>query len=249
MKKKLYLIPLLFSLGVQSQKISTNFEGYFENRQTNTPFHSFHFDGKGHTLINDTISGVFFKQQEKVYVTDGVHFFIFKTANKTITGIDTFGNEAVYMKIIPHSTIQFETYKVNPKLLSDYFNFEYDIETNESKMPLFSNPEQYLKKTEKLCIEGLTVACEAYLAAQYLQYIQIAYKTDTAFQITKNKEIEKICTIYAQFDPGKAYLFLAAYYASLKDNSQALDNFNRAKKYGNSSTQREAAKLAPYLNQ
>src|SRR5690606_24552036 len=93
---------------------------------------TFAFNGKGHVLINDTISGNFVQEKNNLYVSSKEGFFFFKTERNKIVRIDTFGNQLDYLKKSDNQIPKiFDSSNLDPILFYEYFTYENDIELLE----------------------------------------------------------------------------------------------------------------------
>lgn len=233
MKNLIILFTVFLAFKGNCQQPGNHFKGYFENSSSESLYRSFHFDGKGHVFINDSLPADFVRVNDKLLVAAVNTFYIFSVTTDKIIHIDSFGNKLDYVKKAKNTVaFPFETYEVNPELLFEYFSMEYDPETLEPQFLLFTDRERYLEKTKSLCKRGLTSACEAFYGAQYMADALEAFAQDKELKVKPNPEIPEICTILRKYDPGKAYFLLAVYYAAINDKETALQNFVLAKKEG-----------------
>ncbi len=233
MKNLVILFVVFLGCKGNCQQPANHFKGYFENSSSGSLYQSFHFDGKGHVFINDSIPADFVQIKDKLLVANVNTFYIFSVHTDKITRIDSFENQLDYLrKQHISSSFPFEIYEVNPELLFEYFNVEYDLQTLEPELLMFTNRKIYLEKVKSLCERGLTTACEAFYTAQYITDALDAFTQDKELNTKANPAIPEICNLLIKHDAGKAYFFLAVYYASISNKEKALQNFNLAKKYG-----------------
>lgn len=240
MKKRILIILFLIHSVIFAQNPQTTFHGIFETNYNDpdykyTNYNKFHFDGKGHVLINDTISGIFIEDKNKLYIASQIQFFFFKIEPNKIVRFDEFDNNLNYFKKnqTQDSTL-FDSSKVNAKLLYEYISYEYDLKNFESNLLMFTENETYLSKMQSLCKSGLDIACESYIEGIRMNQLRDAFANNTEFEFKQNTEIENICILYAKFNPGKAYYQLSIYYASIKNIEKAKHYFELTKQNADS---------------
>mgnify|MGYP003397288003 FL=1 len=75
MHKIISLIAVLIHSISFSQNPTTRFDGIFETTTQETSYKKFHFNNRGHVMINDSIAGVFIKEKNKIYIVSNTGFY------------------------------------------------------------------------------------------------------------------------------------------------------------------------------
>lgn len=232
-------IALIYCISLTSfaQTATNDINGYFKNSKKDELYSSFHFNGKGHAIINDSYPAEYFIKNNLLYIFPDKSVFIFKIEKNKIKGISNWVDKQIYKQTNPPKNtdleIDFESYIIDPELLYQYYILNFNEGTDEASWDVFEDSENYTTKLQELCNKGLTTACGALFGMTYISSNRGLESIFETKEVTQNSELETIANKIIALNDNRGYLLLGTYYYSLGETEKAKQLLIEASENGN----------------
>lgn len=220
MKKLIICLTLIFiQNNLFAQNFSNSLKGYYSNTKENELYSSIYLNGDGHALINEAYLAEYVQIDNKIYLFPDKSVFIFTLNNDKLIGDSSWVENNTYKKnkdTIRTKEITVPVYKIEPKLLYEFYKINYTEGTDQVSFDYFVDPEKYKNSIEKLCNQGLTTACASYFGLLYLEDLGGLDQLleNKSLNIKTNSKLENLAKFIIDKGDIRGYGLLASYYFS-----------------------------------
>lgn len=229
----IFFVLNYFAVSALGQAVSNSLSGSYVNGDPKAMYSSIAFDGKGHAVINDSFQAEYFQKDDVLYILPDKSVFIFKVEKNQLKGHSSWVEENTFKPsdptIVLEESVSFPSYPVNPQLLYEFYQLNFIEGTDQIRLDMIENEQEYQKQMESLCKQNLTVACGAYFSMLYLEHSGgfsslFSSKKENTFQ--ENPEMENIAKKMISLGDYRGYSLLGSYYYALENHEKALDIYN-----------------------